>query len=150
MFLWELPHFLAITLYRGNDHQTAGYKVTATEHGTSTAKVQIVLYLAALCPVTLVLVLLGVGGPLYLWTELGRGSGVFPWSVCTGPGGGGGDGWARMLFPVSLLYLTVLMAASGRIGQAVHRPDEAAAVLEQPAEQLSGGERGGCDGPGFP
>ena len=130
LFLWELPHFLAITLYRGNDYQTAGYKVTATEHGTLTAKVQIVLYLAALCPVTLVLVPLGVGGPLYLWTALAAGLGFFLVGLY-GLRRAAGMRWARMLFSVSLLYLTVLMAALV-IGQAVHRPDEAAAVLSSP------------------
>lgn len=130
MFLWQLPHFLAITLYRGNDYQTAGYKVTATEHGTLTAKVQIVLYLAALCPVTLVLVPLGVGGPLYLWTALGAGLAFFLVGLY-GLRRAAGMRWARMLFSVSLLYLTVLMAALV-IGQAVHGPDEAAAVLSSP------------------
>ncbi len=127
MFLWQLPHFLAITLYRGNDYQTAGYKVTATEHGTLTAKVQIVLYLAALCPVTLVLVPLGVGGPLYLWTALFAGLAFFLVGLY-GLRRAAGMRWARMLFSVSLLYLTVLMAALV-IGQAVHGTDEAAAVF---------------------
>jgi protoheme IX farnesyltransferase len=127
LFLWELPHFLAITLFRSEDYLSAGYKVTASEHGTLTAKVQIVLYLAALCPVTLVLVPLGLGGPLYLWTALGSGVAFFVVGAY-GLRRAAGLRWARTLFSVSLLYLTVLMAALV-IGQAVHGPDEAAAVL---------------------
>ena len=130
LFLWQLPHFLAITLFRAEDYQTAGYKVTATEHGTLTAKVQIVLYLAALCPVTLVLVPLGVGGPLYLWTALAAGLAFFLVGLY-GLRQAAGMRWARTLFSVSLLYLTVLMAAL-IIGQAVHGADEAAAVLVGP------------------
>ena len=127
MFMWELPHFLAITLYRTADYTNAGYKITATEHGTLTAKVQIVLYLAALCPVTLVLVPLGVGGKLYLWTALIAGLGFF----LVGAAGlrpEAGRRWARTLFSVSLLYLTVIMAAA-IIGQAVHGTSEAAAMM---------------------
>ena len=130
LFLWQLPHFLAISLYRADDYQTAGYKVTATEHGVLTAKVQIVLYLAALCPVTLVLVPLGVGGPLYLWTALAAGL-LFFLVGLYGLRRASGMRWARTLFSVSLLYLTVLMAAL-IIGQAVHGTDEAAAVLVSP------------------
>ena len=127
MFLWQLPHFLAITLYRTGEYQNAGYKTTVTEHGILTAKVQIVLYLAALCPVTLVLVPLGIGGRLYLWTALLAGLMFFVFGAY-GLRPGAGLRWARMLFSVSLLYLTVLMAALV-IGQAMHGAGEAAAVL---------------------
>jgi protoheme IX farnesyltransferase len=127
LFLWQLPHFLAITLYRGDDYHSAGYKITATEHGTLTAKMQIVLYLAALTPVTLVMVPLGVGGPLYLWTALVAGLAFFLVGLF-GLRPAAGRRWARTLFSVSLLYLTVLMAALV-IGQAMHGTDEAAAVL---------------------
>lgn len=127
MFLWQLPHFLAITLYRGSDYQNAGYKITATEHGTLTAKMQIVLYLAALYPVTLVMVPLGVGGRIYLWTALLAGLGFFAFGAY-GLRRAAGLRWARMLFSVSLVYLTVLMAAMV-IGQAMHGSSEAAAVM---------------------
>ncbi len=127
MFLWQLPHFLAITLYRTEDYNSAGYKITATEQDMLTAKVQIVLYLAALCPVTLVLVPLGVGGQLYLWTALVSGLGFFVVGAY-GLRRAAGRRWARMLFSMSLLYLTVLMAALV-IGQAVQGSSEAAAVM---------------------
>ena len=127
MFLWQLPHFLAITLYRGDDYHSAGYKITATEHGTLTAKMQIVLYLAALTPVTLVLVPLGVGGPLYLWTALLAGLGFFFVGLC-GLRRAAGLRWARTLFSVSLLYLTVLMVALV-VGQAMNGTEDAAALL---------------------
>ena len=127
MFLWQLPHFLAITLYRTADYTNAGYKITATEHGTLTAKMQIVLYLAALLPVSLVLVPLGVGGQLYMWTALLAGLGFFVVGAY-GLRQAAGLRWARTLFSVSLLYLTVLMAALV-IGQALHGPSEAAAMM---------------------
>ena len=110
MFLWQLPHFLAITLYRMSEYKAAGYKITATEHGLQTAKLQIILYLAALLPVTLVLVPLGVAGPIYLWTAVIAG-GVFFFSGLGGLRRGAGPRWARRLFMISLLHLTALFAA---------------------------------------
>jgi protoheme IX farnesyltransferase len=130
MFLWQLPHFLAITLYRAEEYENAGYKITATEHGILTAKVQIVLYLAALCPVTLLLVPLGVGGPLYLWTALLAGVGFFVLGAC-GLRRAAGMRWARTLFSASLLYLTVLMAALC-IGQAASGGAPTSAVISGP------------------
>lgn len=110
MFLWQLPHFLAITLYRMSEYKAAGYKITATEHGLQTAKLQIILYLAALLPVTLVLVPLGVAGPIYLWTAVIAGA-VFFFSGLGGLRRGAGPRWARRLFMISLLHLTALFAA---------------------------------------
>lgn len=110
MFLWQLPHFLAISLYRMTEYRQAGYKVTATEHGIDTAKLQIVLYLLALLPVTLVLVPLGLGGRLYLWTALVAGL-LFTALGFLGLRRGSGPRWARSLFSGSLLYLLTLAAA---------------------------------------
>lgn len=118
MFLWQLPHFLAISLYRDVEYERAGYKVTATEHGTTTAKVQILMYLLALGPVTLVLVPLGVGGPLYLCTAVVAGA-MFLGTGILGLRRDAGRKWARNLFTVSLLYLVMLLGGLV-LGQAVH------------------------------
>lgn len=110
LFLWQLPHFLAISLYRLTEYRQAGYKVTATEHSIGTAKLQIVLYLLALCPVTLLLVPLGLGGRLYLWTAFVAGV-LFIGQGLLGLRREAGARWARQLFSSSLLYLLTLAAA---------------------------------------
>ncbi len=110
LFLWQLPHFLAISLYRRSEYQRAGYRLTVIEHGTSTAKMQIVLYLLALCPVTLLLVPLGLGHALYLWTALLSGL-LFLGIGVYGLRAAAGARWARALFSGSLVYLMVLSAA---------------------------------------
>jgi protoheme IX farnesyltransferase len=117
MFLWQLPHFLAISLYRLTEYRQAGYKVTATEHGIGTVKLQIILYLLALCPVTLLLVPLGLAGKLYLWTALLSGI-LFLGYGLLGLRPSAGARWARKLFSGSLLYLLTLAAAL-IIGKAV-------------------------------
>lgn len=118
LFMWQLPHFLAISLYRTTEYREAGYKVTVTEHGIDTAKLQIVLYLLALCPVTLILVPLGFGGPIYLWTALVAGL-AFLGLGLSGLRRGAGARWARSLFVGSLFYMMTLAAALV-VGQAVN------------------------------
>ena len=119
MFMWQLPHFLAISLYRATEYRQAGYKVTVTEHGIGTAKLQIVLYLLALCPVTLLLVPLGLGGPIYLWTALISGIAFLALGL-SGLKRDAGARWARLLFIGSLFYLMILAAALV-VGQAAAR-----------------------------
>jgi protoheme IX farnesyltransferase len=108
--MWQLPHFLSISLYRATEYRQAGYKLTVTEHGIDTAKLQIVLYLLALCPVTLLLVPLGFGGPIYLWTALLSGV-AFLGLGLLGLRRDAGARWARLLFIGSLFYLLILAGA---------------------------------------
>jgi protoheme IX farnesyltransferase len=116
MFLWQLPHFLAITLYRSGEMSRAGFKVLAVEKGARAAKRRIVLYLAALVPVSLLLVPLHVAGLPYLVVAAGAGAWFFVWGV-RGLRAEAGTQWARSLFNVSLLYLVILFAAlaTGRV-----------------------------------
>jgi protoheme IX farnesyltransferase len=110
MFLWQLPHFLAISLYRQTEYRQAGYRVTATEHGVGTAKFQIVLYLLALGPVTLLMGPLGLAGPSYMWTAAFAGLGFLGLGLA-GLRPSAGARWARMLFSGSLIYLMMLAVA---------------------------------------
>ncbi len=110
LFLWQLPHFLAISLYRAAEYREAGYKVTATEHGIGTAKLQIVLYLLALGPVSLLPVPLGYGGSLYMCTALITGLAFLALGFA-GLRRSAGVSWARSLFLGSLLYLLTLTMA---------------------------------------
>ena len=110
MFLWQLPHFIAIALFRSEDYRRAGFKTLVSELGERTAKFQVVLYLLLLCPVSLLLVPMGIGGKLYLWTALLAGLGFLVVGV-QGLRRSAGIRWARNLFKVSLLYLMVVFGA---------------------------------------
>lgn len=116
MFCWQIPHFLAITLYRTEELARAGYKVTAASRGRLAAKVDAVLYLAALLPISLLLVPLRVVGKPYLVLAALAGIVYFAWGVF-GLRREAGARWARQLFMISLLYITVLSVAlaAGRI-----------------------------------
>lgn len=121
MFLWQLPHFIAIAIFRNDDYRRAGFKTLVSELGTTTAKFQVVLYLLLLCPVSLLLVPMGIGGKFYLWTALVAGIGFLVVGM-QGLRASAGVIWAKNLFKASLLYLMVVFGAM-LAGQAMQGGD---------------------------
>jgi len=108
MFLWQVPHFLAITLFRKEEYARAGLIVQPNEAGGErAARMNIVRYTVALVFVSLLFVPLNVGHALYLFTALLLG-GIFLGYGLFGLREGSGVRWARNLFLLSLVYLTVL------------------------------------------
>ena len=111
MFLWQVPHFLAITLFRKEDYARAGLVVQPNEPGGEReARANIVRYTVALVAVSLLFVPLGLGRGAYLAVALIVGA-VFLGYAIAGLRQGAGRGWARNLFLLSLLYLPVLFGA---------------------------------------
>lgn len=110
MFLWQIPHFLAIATFRRDDYQRAGLKVLPVERGDRVTRHHIVAYLAALVLVTLLLVPVGVGGSLYLAAALLLGAGFFAFGAW-GLRASAGVRWARGLFITSIIYLVLLLSA---------------------------------------
>jgi protoheme IX farnesyltransferase len=110
LFLWQIPHFLAIALFRKEEYAAAGLKSVPLERGDESSRAQIVLYLVALVPMTLLPYQLRIAGPWYLMvaavlglTFLGLGAWGFFRQL--------GKPWARQTFFYSLLYLTGLFLA---------------------------------------
>lgn len=108
LFLWQLPHFLAIGWLYREDYARGGFPMLAVTDadGSSTGR-QAVLYATALLPVTLAAGLLASAGPGYLWGALVLGLGFlacaahFAWRRSVGA--------ARRLFLASVLYLPTLL-----------------------------------------
>jgi protoheme IX farnesyltransferase len=71
LFFWQLPHFLAIAWICRDDYARAGLPVSTVGDagGTRTGR-QMVLWAAALVPVSLVPAVLGLAGPTYLFGAL--------------------------------------------------------------------------------
>src|SRR5262245_52979549 len=71
LFLWQLPHFLALAWVYREDYRTAELRMLSVEDtgGHRTARMAL-LYAVALIPVSLAPTLLGVTGPLYFWGAL--------------------------------------------------------------------------------
>jgi len=108
LFLWQLPHFLAIGWLYRDDYARGGFPMLAVTDpdGSSTGR-QAVLYATALLPVTLGAGLLAAAGKGYLWGALLLGSAflacavVFAWRRSTAS--------ARGLFFASVLYLPLVL-----------------------------------------
>ena len=110
MFLWQIPHSLAIgRLYR-DDYARAGIRVlpVVDRDGPSTGT-QVVSNCLALVPVALLPTLLGLAGPVYFLVALALGLG-FLWSAI-GLARSRSVAAARRLMFASLVYLPVLLCA---------------------------------------
>jgi protoheme IX farnesyltransferase len=110
LFFWQVPHFLAITLYRTDDYARAGFPVLAATRGAGAAKWRIVAYLAGLVGASVLLVPAGVAHGRYLAASLALGGAL----LAVGAAGlhpSAGRRWARRLFFATLVYLTLLFAA---------------------------------------
>ncbi len=108
LFLWQLPHFLAIGWLYREDYARGGFAMLAvTDRDGSSSGRQAALYATALLPVTLAAGLLAAAGKAYLWGALVLGvvflacALAFLWNRSTGS--------ARRLFLVSVLYLPLLL-----------------------------------------
>ena len=110
MFLWQVPHFHAISIFRRDDYARAGLKVMPNTHGVRATKHSIVRYTFALVAVSLLLVPLGVERSSYLVPAGLLGAVFFVWG-CWGLRPSAGDRWARWLFFVSILYVAALFCA---------------------------------------
>ena len=110
MFIWQLPHFIAICMYRDQEYQRAGIQTVASVHGWNGAVRQIFFWTAVLVPISFLLVPFGVTGYVYLGcaTVLGIG---FLARAFKGFKADNRNRWARGLFIYSLVYLTLLFAA---------------------------------------
>jgi protoheme IX farnesyltransferase len=108
LFIWQIPHFHAIALYRQRDYDAAGLKTLPGTHGVAAARRAIGLYLVVQVAVSLALVPLGVAGLPYLITAIVLGLAV----LAQGLGGmrRGTASWARGVFFASIVYLPILFA----------------------------------------
>jgi protoheme IX farnesyltransferase len=109
LFLWQMPHFIAISLVRKEEYAAAGLKLLPLERGDDLSRAQMVGYLAVLIPVSLLLVPLKMAGVLYLVTALCLGVGFLAASL-HGWHGRLGKAWAHKMFLLSLFYLAFLFA----------------------------------------
>ena len=110
LLVWQLPHFLAIALYRKDDYARAGFKTVPVVRGDRVAKAQAVAWSIALVPITLALIPLGVASWLYGAVALGLGLWFVGWSL-RGLRADAGVAWARGFFLFSVAYLPALILA---------------------------------------
>ena len=110
MFLWQVPHFLAIALYRSEDYGRAGFEILPLSSGERVTRIVIVIFSTALLLTSLAMRPLHVAGNLYTVTAAILGVAFLAWGL-VGIGRAATRLWARSLFLASLVYLTLLFAA---------------------------------------
>jgi protoheme IX farnesyltransferase len=110
VFLWQIPHFMAIAWMYREDYGRAGFPMlpVVEPDGARTGR-QALLYAAALVPVSLLPAVNGVAGLPYLWTACGLGLVLVALAALFARSRS--DASARVLFYGSILYLPLLWAA---------------------------------------
>ncbi len=110
LFLWQIPHFIAIALFRKADYARAGLVVTPNVTGELASRHTIIRWIFGLVAASLLVVPLGLAGHGYLIVATLLGAVFFTWG-CYGLRAGTGHRWAKSLFAVSIVYLVVLFGA---------------------------------------
>lgn len=107
LFLWQVPHFLAIAWIYREDYARAGLPILSVidERGGATSK-QVLLYSSVLLPLSLLPTLMGVTGQIYFFGALVLGIWFFVVSVYLAIFRT--KVYARKLFFVSIIYLPLL------------------------------------------
>ena len=107
IFVWQIPHFLAISLFQRHEYAAAGMKVMPGVNGEAATRRTIVWGLVLQILVTLSLIPIGIGGIGYGIGAAIGGAFMLGWGL-VGLRPATGDRWARGLFLVSVIYLPVL------------------------------------------
>ncbi|MFI5288506.1 MAG: heme o synthase [Polyangia bacterium] len=110
LFVWQLPHFIAISLFRAEEYKAAGLKVVPIERGVQGAKERIAFYSLLMLAVSLQVVRAGIGGAFYLAAALALGGGLVTLALY-GLSREARDKWARWYFLYTLVYLPALFIA---------------------------------------
>lgn len=107
MFLWQLPHFLAIAWIFRDDYARAGFPMLPViePDGLSTGR-QAIVYAAALVPLSLAPTLVGLAGPIYFAGALALGLAFLYLAFRFARTRSVRD--ARTLFFGSIIYLPIL------------------------------------------
>ncbi len=110
LYVWQLPHFLAIAMFRCKDYENAGMRVLPAVKGMMAAKRAAVVYSVLLLATSVLPFATGLGGALYLGVALLLGLVFLVWAA-RGLAPDAGVRWARSLFFASLPYLVLVSTA---------------------------------------
>lgn len=112
LLVWQLPHFLAISLFRQSEYERAGLAILPTRHGRFATKVMLVVLSVVLGVVTLGPWLIGTSPAPALYAIIaGVSSLVFVGLALFGFRAMNEDRWARTVFFSSMPHLVLVLAA---------------------------------------
>lgn len=104
LFLWQLPHFYAISLFRKADYAKAGLPVWAVRYGEQSTRAQVLVSIIAFAAVVPLLTVLGYAGWFYLLGSLLL-AGWWLYVVLSTYRTKDAAVWSRKVFGVSLAVL---------------------------------------------
>jgi len=113
LFVWQLPHFMAISIYHNEDYKNAGLKVYPSTRGFSFTNSGIFLFSASLFVIGLIPVFLGEASAAYKNISMVL-SGAFTLLAVEGffkNDDQSHKNWARRYFLASVFYLPALLCA---------------------------------------
>jgi len=113
LFVWQIPHFIAISMFRADEYARAGLKVDGVVHGLDGARWRIIVWSLVQFAASLAVMKSGVGGRFYEGAAFALGTVLL--AIC-------GMGlrpmseeqtrrWSKTFFIYSLVYLPVLFTA---------------------------------------
>jgi len=110
LFVWQVPHFLAISIFRRDDYARAGLRVSSSVHGQRATAQAVLVSSVALVAVSLLPVAAGMAGLAYVVVAGAVGACFFGWAV-RGLRPEIDRRWARTLFFASMPYLVIVFGA---------------------------------------
>jgi len=113
LFLWQVPHFAAISIFRVDDYARAGLQVISVQHGQAAARHMIALWTVLLVGSSLLFVPLGFAGNAYLTVATILGAGFLALAFRGARAGAKLDveKWAKRVFAYSIPYLSIVVVA---------------------------------------
>src|SRR5690606_34222357 len=117
LLVWQLPHFLAIAVFRREEYARAGLRVLTVVRGVRRAKLEIAAQSLVLVLVSLLPIALGLAGIAYAAIALSSGL-LFLVLATAGLAAQNDDVWARRVFFASMPYLVGVLGALAAVGRA--------------------------------
>ncbi len=110
LFLWQMPHFLAIAILYKDDYRAGGFvMLPCIDPGLEITSRQIIMYLLAMIPVSIFPVMIGMAGPVYFTLAVLLGLAFLSFGISCAATKSRTD--SRKLFFASIIYLPLLLAA---------------------------------------
>lgn len=104
LFLWQMPEFYSIAVFRQKEYKAAGVPVISVVKGIAHTKFQIFCYTLAFVAATLLLSVAGLTGGVYTLVMALAGA-YWLWLGAQGLRAKNSDAWARKMFHFSLIIL---------------------------------------------
>lgn len=113
LFCWQIPHFLAIAMFRREEYARAGHRVLPLVASDRTVRLHALAWSVPMVLSTLALAPMGFTRAFYAPLAALLGLGFLSRVIAPLQGETGNAPWARKVFYSSLLYLTALFVLLG-------------------------------------